>query len=385
MSLSSESSDDSEYHATRKFTKTRKYHPRKRQKRIKEEPLELEDVRRVDFPVDPLLSVLREDFGDENDTFEQLIDPLINDLLQARISVEKDLTEIDDTGKATRPLRPSEIALLRAELEKKDVLSPTEALILRKIKLAQQRATAGVKEPDIVVPDIPLTPLPPIPPIPPVNPEVLEALNSIENTPFENSFISRLHGAKEASPGVIAVDWEARTPWMNLMMDIRDHFTFAHPERECSVEETAPITYSTLQAHHLPQVHDLLERSFWPGIDVSDSLDFQPERCTVIAMYKKIVVGVAIIMSPVQTYITYLAVKAGWDKSQIARNMLYHLIKMNPDRDFTLHVSTNSSAMLLYNQFGFKIEEFVADFYSEYLHPDSRASKNAFKLRLRRL
>ena len=54
-------------------------------------------MRRVDFPVDPQLSVLREDYGDENDTFEQLIDPLIKDLLQARISVEKDLTEIDDT------------------------------------------------------------------------------------------------------------------------------------------------------------------------------------------------------------------------------------------------------------------------------------------------
>ena len=36
-------------------------------------------------------------------------------------------------------------------------------------------------------------------------------------------------------------------------------------------------------------------------------------------MYKKIVVGVAIIISPLQTYITYLAVKAGWDKAQIGR------------------------------------------------------------------
>lgn len=82
-------------------------------------------------------------------------------------------------------------------------------------------------------------------------------------------------------------------------------------------------------------------------------------------MYKKIVVGIAIISSPIQTYITYLAVKAGWDKAQIARwvsllshlymcakssdtcrTMLYHLIKMNPTRDFTLHVSTNSSAMV---------------------------------------
>lgn len=81
-------------------------------------------------------------------------------------------------------------------------------------------------------------------------------------------------------------------------------------------------------------------------------------------MYKKVVVGVAIISSPIQTYITYLAVRAGWDKAQIARyealskkaypyidkgdrrTMLYYLIKMNPTRDFTLHVSTNSSAMV---------------------------------------
>lgn len=101
----------------------------------------------------------------------------------------------------------------------------------------------------------------------------------------------------------------------------------------------APITYSTLHAYHLPQVHDLLERSFWTGIDgmptrsqyyplfltvpcshpVTDALDYLPEKTTMVAMYKKVVVGVAIIMSPIQTYITYLAVKAGWDKAQIAR------------------------------------------------------------------
>jgi len=52
---------------------------------------------------------------------------------------------------------------------------------------------------------------------------------------------------------------------------------------------------------------------------VSDSLDNQPEKATVLAMYKRIVVGVAILKSPLETYIMYLAVKAGWDKSQIAR------------------------------------------------------------------
>jgi hypothetical protein len=29
----------------------------------------------------------------------------------------------------------------------------------------------------------------------------------------------------------------------------------------------APITYTPIYASHLLQVHDLLERTFWPGID----------------------------------------------------------------------------------------------------------------------
>jgi hypothetical protein len=52
---------------------------------------------------------------------------------------------------------------------------------------------------------------------------------------------------------------------------------------------------------------------------VSDSLEYQPERATVVATYKKLVVGIAIMSSPQETYITYLAVKAGWDKTQIAK------------------------------------------------------------------
>jgi len=70
-----------------------------------------------------------------------------------------------------------------------------------------------------------------------------------------------------------------------------------------------------------------IEISIWLAdilvlILVRDSLAYQPERSTVIAMYKKLVVGVAIITSPLETYITYLAVKAGWDKAQIGRFVL---------------------------------------------------------------
>lgn len=52
---------------------------------------------------------------------------------------------------------------------------------------------------------------------------------------------------------------------------------------------------------------------------VTDSLDHSPERCTIVASYKRLVVGVAILSSPRETYITYLAVRAGWDNVGIAR------------------------------------------------------------------
>lgn len=37
--------------------------------------------------------------------------------------------------------------------------------------------------------------------------------------------------------------------------------------------------------------------------------------------YKRLVIGVAVLKSPQETYITYLAVKPGWDNSQIATSV----------------------------------------------------------------
>ena len=67
----------------------------------------------------------------------------------------------------------------------------------------------------------------------------------------------------------------------------------------------------------LPRKHLVPFGAKWTS--VSDSLDWSPERATVVATYKKLVVGVAILSSPQETYITYLAVKSGWDKAQIAK------------------------------------------------------------------
>lgn len=99
---------------------------------------------------------------------------------------------------------------------------------------------------------------------------------------------------------------------------------------------------------------------------MSDALQYSPEQCTIIATYKNLVIGVGLLSSPQETYITYLAVKPGWDNAQIATcgitlwallpsqltfdpfrsSMLYFLIELNPHKDITLHVSIKNPAVV---------------------------------------
>ena len=39
------------------------------------------------------------------------------------------------------------------------------------------------------------------------------------------------------------------------------------PEEDLPDETLAPITYVTLAAEHLPQIHDILQRTFWDGVN----------------------------------------------------------------------------------------------------------------------
>lgn len=61
---------------------------------------------------------------------------------------------------------------------------------------------------------------------PPANHLVLDALSGIRSTPFENSFLSRIHGGERTGvSSLLAVDRETVTPWMSLMSDIREHYS----------------------------------------------------------------------------------------------------------------------------------------------------------------
>jgi hypothetical protein len=88
-------------------------------------------------------------------------------------------------------------------------------------------------------------------------------------------------------------------------------------------------------------VHDILSRVFWDGIDGKRSRrdihflfhflncavsEFLPaanthlNKYTMVACYKHLVVGLALFVptSPQEVYITYVAVRAGWEGSGIA-------------------------------------------------------------------
>ncbi|KAJ3973127.1 hypothetical protein EV361DRAFT_970537 [Lentinula raphanica] len=324
-------------------------------------------------------------------SFEDVIGDSLPEYILARKEHMANGVDRDDFGVLLRRLTRAEItSIINDHSKQVGQLSVPEAIVLRKLKLERERRRAALRGTDIsTTPDgvveglVELTDTP-------SNTETVEALENIRRTSYGSSFISRLYGNHAHPPGLMHIDWDTETPWMKLMQDIREHYQFLHPDRDPVVETRSPIIYTSLQSTHLPQIHDILSRSFWQGIDVSDSLEYNPEKCTVVASYNNMVVGVAIMSSPRETYITYLAVKHGWDSSNIAtyllspsRTMLYHLIILNPGKDITLHVSVNNPAMLLYNRFGFKSEEFIAGFYDAYLDPESRASKNAVRLRLR--
>ncbi|KAJ2585340.1 hypothetical protein IWW49_004657, partial [Coemansia sp. RSA 1797] len=180
-----------------------------------------------------------------------------------------------------------------------------------------------------------------------------------------------------------ATDGRARLPMLRMLRAIRSrqHRVFemhgieivAQPDRET-------IDYVYLQSSHIEQVNALLSRTFWPGIEMSEALQY-PEF-SIVALYGRRVVGCA-FLTP-DAYLTYIAVAAGWEGAGIAKYMVYHLTQTVPTKDVTLHVAASNVAMLLYQRLGFKPETYAPGFYKAYLPETSRVCPNAFFMRLRR-
>ncbi len=88
--------------------------------------------------------------------------------------------------------------------------------------------------------------------------------------------------------------------------------------------------------------------------------------------------------SHTEAYLTFLFVRPGWRRCGLAKFFLYHLIQSCSGKDIVLHVSVNNPALMLYQSFGFKVEERISSFYDKYLPAHSKESRDALFLRLAR-
>ncbi|KAG8444026.1 hypothetical protein GDO86_009280 [Hymenochirus boettgeri] len=178
-------------------------------------------------------------------------------------------------------------------------------------------------------------------------------------------------------------DYETKTLKQQLLAQIR-----AYPcrnEPNWQPEPEISIDYCYVRPSHIPTINSICQEFFWPGIDLSECLQY-PDF-SVVALYKKVIVGFGFMVPDVkynEAYISFLFVHPEWRRAGIATFMIYHLIQTCMGKDVTLHVSANSPAMLLYQKFGFKTEEYILDFYDKYYPLDSKECKHAFFLRLRR-
>ncbi len=152
-----------------------------------------------------------------------------------------------------------------------------------------------------------------------------------------------------------------------------------------SIGRRSPVDFCYVREHHVAAVNRLAREHFWPGIDVSESLrhpDF-----SVVAVHKRIVVGFAFMLpnaSNTEAYLTFMLTHPDWRRLGLAKFFLYHLIQTCSGKDIVLHVSANNPAVVLYQNFGFKVEERIENFYDKYLPVDSKECKHALFLRLAR-
>ncbi|XP_060854201.1 uncharacterized protein LOC132932032 [Rhopalosiphum padi] len=170
--------------------------------------------------------------------------------------------------------------------------------------------------------------------------------------------------------------------WLQMLNELKEHFRQKNGLPK--ITEIQSIDYSYVRAKHINSINALARQFFWPGIDLTESLLY-PDF-SVIALYKNLIVGFGFMVPDISTnenYITFLFTRPHWTNFGIAKFMIYHLIQTCMTRDITLHVSVNNPAMILYQKFGFKIEEFVQNFYENYIPANSEMSKHAFFIRLR--
>ncbi|EDV23016.1 uncharacterized protein TRIADDRAFT_28067, partial [Trichoplax adhaerens] len=96
-----------------------------------------------------------------------------------------------------------------------------------------------------------------------------------------------------------------------------------------SIFTPAPIDYCYVRPHHIPIVNSLCREFFWPGIDLSECLEY-PDF-SVVALYRRLIVGFAFMTPDVkyhEAYVSFIFVHPDWRRAGIATFMLYHLVQV---------------------------------------------------------
>lgn len=210
----------------------------------------------------------------------------------------------------------------------------------------------------------------------------LEGVTHLEGWPFplESPYTGKM------LPTVVHRETIKLPARCQLLRQIRTH----SQDQQRINEEEGSIDFMHLRKEFVPQVNALLRAHFWPSIDISESLE-APDYTLVLVYRKRLVIGTA-ICSP-DGYLSYLLVRPEWRGARLGERMLYLLVGrlLPPGKDVTVHVAAGNPAMIMYQRFGFKPEEFIVDFYgARYRNPTDDcnrpdpASRNAFFLRLRR-
>lgn len=207
----------------------------------------------------------------------------------------------------------------------------------------------------------------------------LVGLEDHELRPFTSPYTTRL---------LLPFIWRNHNPSqkpikMKLLQEI---VAFHHRDDPQWVPPDNPsIDYCYVRPEHIPSVNALCREFFWPGIDMSECLQYPDYSCVV--MYKKIVIAFAFLVPDRgynEAYISFVFTHPEWRGVGIATFMVYHLIQTCMGKDVLLHVSVTNPAMLLYQRFGFKAQELIQHFYHKYFPLNSVDSTHAFLMRLSR-
>ncbi|ODQ52288.1 hypothetical protein SAICODRAFT_35707 [Saitoella complicata NRRL Y-17804] len=211
--------------------------------------------------------------------------------------------------------------------------------------------------------------------------ERIDECHAITRTPYENSFLSRLHGISRPRGSLILRDTTSTPP---QLFHLQELLLRTNPTPSVPIPPPSPIDYLPFSRAHLSQANALLQSLFWPGIELTDYLSLD-SGIGVVALYRSLLVGCA--FATPEGYISYVGTRPNWDRAGIGKFMVWYLVERLGKEvgvDVTLHVRADNPAMVMYQRFGFKPEAFIVDFYDKFVEEGSDVCKNAMLLRLRR-